>query len=122
MTGDTPRPLSDNERAVVARLLSVPFPGRDELRAQLSFTTVEGRCGCGCATVDLAVERGTAAPAPVLSSAPVSADLSDGEYYAGIVLLVDDEGYLSCLEVYAIGDEPVRQLPLADQINARPQR
>lgn len=56
MTGGTPRPLSDKERAVVARLLSVPFPVRDELRAQLSFTTVEGRCGC--ASVNLAVERG----------------------------------------------------------------
>ncbi|MCW6003744.1 hypothetical protein K1W54_04005 [Micromonospora sp. CPCC 205371] len=120
MTGDMPRPLSDDERAVMARLLSVPFPGRDELRAQLPFATVEGRCGCGCATVNLAVER-AAAPAPVLSSAPVSADLSDGEYYAGIVLLVDGEGYLSCLEVYSIGDEPVRRLPPTEQINARPQ-
>jgi hypothetical protein len=58
----------------------------------------------------------------VLASAPVSADLSDGEYYAGIVLIVDGEGYLSCLEVYAIDDEPVRQLPPAEQIDARPQR
>jgi hypothetical protein len=122
LTGaDMPRPLSGNEQAVIARLLSVSFRGRDELRAQLPFTTVEGRCGCGCATVNLTVDR-AAASAPVLSSAPVSADLSDGEYYAGIVLLVDGEGYLSCLEVYAIGDEPVRQLPLAEQINARPQR
>jgi hypothetical protein len=98
MTGDMPRPLSDIERAVIARLLSVPFPGRDELRAQLPFATVEGRCGCGCATVNLAVDH-AAALAPVRSSAPVSADLSDGEYDAGIVLLVDGEGYLSCLEV-----------------------
>lgn len=97
------------------------FHGRDELRGRLPFATVEGRCGCGCATVNLAVDR-TAAPAPVLASAPVSADLSDGEYYAGIVLIVDGEGYLSCLEVYAIGDEPVRQLPPAEQIDARPQR
>jgi hypothetical protein len=33
MSGDTPRQLSDNELAVLARLLSVPFPGRDQLRA-----------------------------------------------------------------------------------------
>lgn len=120
MTGDVPRPLSDIERGVIARLLSVPFPGRDELCAQLPFTIVGGRCSCGCATVNLAVDR-AAAPAVVLSGAPVSADLSDGEYYAGIVLLVDGEGYLSCLEVYSIGDEPVRQLPPVEQINARPQ-
>jgi hypothetical protein len=57
----------------------------------------------------------------VLSDAPVSADLSDGEFYAGVVLLVDGEGYLSCLETYSIGDEPVRQFPPVEQINARPQ-
>jgi len=62
--GDMPRPLSDIERGVIARMLAVPFPGRDEL---------------------------------------------------------DGEGYLSCLEVYSIGDEPVRRLPPAEQINARPQ-
>jgi hypothetical protein len=118
--GDMPRPLSDIERGVIARLLAVPFPGRDELRAQLPFATVGGQCSCGCATVNLAVNRAVA-PAPVLSGAPVSADISDGEFYAGIVLLVDGEGYVSCLEVYSIGDEPVRQFPPAEQINARPQ-
>jgi hypothetical protein len=99
----------------------VSFPGCDELRAQLPFVTVEGRCGCGCATVNLAVDR-AAPPASVLSSAPVSTDLSDGEYHAGLVLLVDGDGYLSCLEVYSIGDEPVRRLPPAEQINAYPQQ
>ncbi|CCH17705.1 hypothetical protein [Micromonospora lupini] len=97
MTGDDmPRPLSVIERDVIARLLSVPFPGRDELRAQLPFARVEGRCGCGCVTVNLAVDR-AAAPAAVSSSAPVSADISDDEFYAGVVLLVDGEGYLCCL-------------------------
>ncbi|MET8204292.1 hypothetical protein [Micromonospora taraxaci] len=121
MTGDdTPRPLSDIERDVIARLRSVPFPGRDELRAQLPFATVESRCGCGCATVNLAVDR-AAAPATLSSGAPVSADISDDEFYAGIVLLVDGEGYLCSLEVYSIGDEPVRRLPTVEQINACPQ-
>jgi hypothetical protein len=114
MTGDDmPCPISDIERGVIARLLSVPFPGRDELRAQLPFATVGGRCGCGCATVNLAVDR-AAAPAPVLSSAPVSADLSDGEYYAGIVLLVDGEGYLPCLGVYSIQINPANFQLLLD--------
>ncbi|MEV4210118.1 hypothetical protein [Micromonospora sp. NPDC049662] len=87
-TDGTPRPLNDIERAVIARLLAVPFPGRDELRAQLPFTTDGGRCACGCVTVNLAVDR-VAAPATVLSGAPVSADISDDEFYAGIVLLAD---------------------------------
>lgn len=76
--GDMPRLLSDIERGVIARLLAVSFPGRDELRAQLPFAIIVGQCGCGCATVNLAVDR-AAAPAPVLSGAPVSADISDGE-------------------------------------------
>lgn len=37
---DMPRPLSDIERGVIAHLLAVPFPGRDELRAQLPFAAV----------------------------------------------------------------------------------
>ena len=118
---EAPRPLTDTERAVIERLLSVSFPGRDELLAQLPHVTVEGRCGCGCVTVNLAVDR-AAAPAPVLSSAPVSADLSDGEDYAGIVLLVDGDRYLSCLEVYSMGNEPVRQLPPAERINPVPRQ
>ncbi|RIV31606.1 hypothetical protein [Micromonospora radicis] len=120
-SGDMPRPLSDIERGVIARLLAVPFPGHGELRAQLPFATVDGQCSCGCATVNIVVDH-AAAPAPVLSGAPVSADISDGEFYAGVVLLVDGEGYLSCLEVYSIGDEPVRRFPPVEQINARPQR
>ena len=115
------RPLSDPEQAVIARLLSVPFPGRDALLAQLPYVTVAGRCGCGCATVELAVDR-AAAPAPVVSGAPVSADASGGAGIAGIMLLVDGDGYLSCLEVYSVEDEPVRRLPPPGTLHPVPDR
>lgn len=117
-----PRPLTDVEHAVIRRLLDVPFPGRDQLRAQLPFTTVDGGCRCGCATISLAVDRATAPPAPVSCGAPVSADISNDGLDAGIVLLVDADGYLTALEVYTLGDEPVRRWPPVDTVHPRPSR
>jgi len=118
LPSQTRRPLSEAERAVIERLLASPFPGSDELLAQLRHTTVDGGCHCGCATVNLSVDRAGAAPAPVISAAPVSADISDGDTYTGVVLLVNS-GFLSCLEVYSIG-EPVRRLPPPHAIWPRP--
>ncbi|MCG5436155.1 hypothetical protein [Micromonospora foliorum] len=116
----TRRPLTELERAVIERLLDSPFPGSRELLAQLRHTAVDGGCGCGCATINLSVDRSRATPAPVISAAPVSADISSGDTYAGVVLLVDG-GFLSCLEAYSIG-EPVRNLPPAHVIRPRPAR
>ncbi|WP_433553480.1 hypothetical protein ACQP08_09670 [Micromonospora zamorensis] len=118
LQGQTRRPLSEAERAVIERLLASPFPGSDALLAQLSHAIVDGGCLCGCVTINLSVDRAGAAPAPVISVAPVSADISDGDTYVGVVLLVDS-GFLSCLEVYSVG-ETVRRLPPADAIWPRP--
>ncbi|WP_307803803.1 hypothetical protein [Micromonospora echinofusca] len=103
---------------MIERLLSSPFPGNRELLAQLAHTAVVEGCRCGCATVNLSVDRVQAAPAAVISDAPVSADICDGDTWAGLVLLVDD-GYLACLEVYSIG-EPVRRLPPPHTVRPRP--
>lgn len=70
------RPMTDLEHAVITRLLDAPFPGRDQLRAQLQSTSVDGGCRCGCATISLTVDRTTAPPAPVRCGAPVSADIA----------------------------------------------
>ncbi|WP_307812986.1 hypothetical protein [Micromonospora coerulea] len=105
---------------MIERLLGSTFPGSTELLAQLRHAAVEGGCGCGCATINLSVDQSSATPAPVISPAPVSADISDGDTYAGVVLLVDG-GFLSCLEVYSIG-EPVRDLPPPHAITPRPVR
>lgn len=72
----SPRPLTDIEHAVIRRLLDVPFPGRDQLRAQLQSTSVDGGFRCGCATISLTADRTTAPSAPVRCGAPVSADIS----------------------------------------------
>lgn len=123
MTGGVsqPRPLTDLERAVLQKLLTVEFPGAGDLRAQLPHALVVGCCTCGCATITLAVDASSAAPAAVTSGAPVSADISDEDQDAGVILLVDNAGYMSCLEVYSIGD-PVREFPAVEHINPYPAR
>jgi hypothetical protein len=58
------RPLTENERVVLARLLSGEFPGADAFRAQIAATSVTGVCGCGCSSLTLAVDHTKANPAP----------------------------------------------------------
>jgi hypothetical protein len=68
---DFPRPLNPKEKTILDFLLSEPFPGRDELRAQLETVTVSGRCDCGCETIDLSVDGKTVVRAPVKSRTPI---------------------------------------------------
>ena len=80
---------------------------------QLPHAVVRRRCGCGCATLDLAVDRSAAPPAAVGNSSVVaSASFSvDGLSDTDGVLLFAEDGYLSCLEVYSVADEPIRAWP-----------
>jgi hypothetical protein len=57
-----PRVLTDDEEGVLGALLAVDVPGSKELRQQARHVRVVGRCDCGCATVDLEVLGGPAAP------------------------------------------------------------
>ena len=102
-------PLSPEESATLAALLAGPDPVRGALRAQLPHTRVVGRCGCGCVTVDLAVDRTAAAPATVHENPAVDATYG-GPDFAGVMVLTD-EGYLSSLEIYSIADEPITRWP-----------
>jgi hypothetical protein len=51
------RPLTENERAVLERLLSGEFAGAEAYRAQIAVTSVTGECECGCGSLSLAVEH-----------------------------------------------------------------
>jgi hypothetical protein len=51
------RPLADNERAVLERLLSGEFAGAEAFRAQIAATSVTGECECGCGSLYLARPR-----------------------------------------------------------------
>lgn len=103
-------PLSPDAAAVLDVLLDGPGAVLGALRAQVPYVRVTGRCGCGCATVDLAVDRGAVAAAPRHSSPVVEGDCPDAEYGAGVLLFTAD-GYLSGLEIYTSADEPITVWP-----------
>jgi hypothetical protein len=98
-----PRPLSPEERALAEFLLSVEFPGRDELKSQLESAEVVGLCECGCGTVDLAI-GGPAVRAVCSEPVPVEA------YGSALdVLLFVREGLLCLIEIVDYEDK--RPLP-----------
>ncbi|MFG2093723.1 hypothetical protein [Streptomyces sp. NPDC048612] len=102
----TERPsLPAGVTAIIEALLRPGVEGREELLRQLPHTTVGRRCGCGCATVDLVVDRSAALPASVGNEVVASASFPvDGGIPAAGVLLFATDGYLSCLEVYSALD------------------
>ncbi|WP_103337067.1 hypothetical protein [Amycolatopsis sp. CA-126428] len=106
----SPRPLTPNERATLNTLLAADFPGAAELRAQAATARVTGRCGCGCPTIDLAVD-GATPRSPKKESVAVEADVPDG----GLIVFVG-EGRLSCLEYWTTADETPAEFPPPGQI------
>ena len=53
------RRLTDQERAVIERLLSVEFRDAEYFRAQIAAITVTGGCGCGCGSLNFSVDTET---------------------------------------------------------------
>jgi hypothetical protein len=112
-----PRPLKPEEVTVIRVLLDhADFDGRDELLEQIPAARVVGCCGCGCATVELAVDK---APADDAASYPVPNQATvldeDGNLIGGVLLFVKD-GCLAELEVYSFEDEPIGILPRPDRL------
>ncbi|MCZ2527688.1 hypothetical protein [Streptomyces sp. HB2AG] len=105
-----PEELAPDAAAVLAALLAGPGPVFAALRAQIPHARVTGRCGCGCVTVDLEVDRAAAEPAPPHGSPVVEASFPVAPVWAGVVALTH-EGYLSGLEVYSVADAPVTAWP-----------
>jgi hypothetical protein len=100
-----PRPLSTDERALVEYLLSVDFPGRDELWNQLGDVEVVGICECGCGSVDLSV-TGTLVRSLAESLIP-----SEGHAEGLDVLIFARGGVLSLLELVFYDDKAPRPFP-----------
>jgi hypothetical protein len=99
------------------QLLSLDFPGASVLRLQRAHARVVGRCQCGCATVDLAVDVSSAPPAQgVPSPIPAEAEVvGEGEQPGGGVIVFLEDGYLSGLEIYSYS-EPIRAWPAAGSL------
>jgi len=104
---DPPRPLSARERLMLDLLLSSDFAGVAELREQARSALVVGRCDCGCPSVDL--QAVVAAPAARLASRLVPSELEVvpvGDKPPGQVILLADDGRLSCLGYVFFGQTP----------------
>jgi hypothetical protein len=93
MTAVDSRPLTTREREVLKVLLSVDFPGVDNLRRQANEVLVVGQCGCGCPSVDFQRGRGLGMAIRVNAGLPDSydglflytvEDLGRGEILGGI--------------------------------------
>ncbi len=118
-TESFPRPLTDRERSILDHVLSVADARLDPLRRQASTVTAVGRCFCGCATIDLGVDRLHASPAVDLCSPVTEASTEHArEYpdpnYCELILFLDD-GWLSSLEIVFYTDDPVREFPPPDR-------
>jgi hypothetical protein len=101
------RDLNPDERAVIERLLSQPFAGRDQLVQQAAFVRTTGlSCSCGCPSIQLQVEI-PAQKASVEERVPVSGHGRDPDgNLVGVLLFVDD-GVMSELEFFSY----VNQVP-----------
>ncbi|MBS4102485.1 hypothetical protein [Tsukamurella paurometabola] len=113
--GESGRPLTDRERAVVDGFLSFDFPGVEEFRVQASTARAGSSCTCGCGTIALFVDRMAPASSRI-SWSPIEAEVVDdlGGVIGGLLLFTND-GYLDGLEIYSFLDEPL-QLPPIDRV------
>lgn len=103
------RPLSTNERSILERILQFDFPGAGALRHQLAAVRATIGCECGCATIDLVVDQTAAVPATDAPGLlPVTGTTEDG---LGGVIAFTRDGWLSCLEIYSVGDDPIAEFP-----------
>ena len=107
------RDLSDIERRVLTRLLSVEFPGVEALRIQVEMIHgAELNCTCGCPSITPIVDRDAAPAARGRSKLPVElVEMSRRDGVGRSVLcFVDPGGYLGNLEcVYY--DDPRAEWP-----------
>ncbi|MFD3514127.1 hypothetical protein [Streptomyces sp. NPDC058657] len=102
--------LTPDAAAVLDALLDGPGAVLAALREQVPHVRVAGWCGCGCATVDLAVDRSVVAAAPPHDSPVVEGFYGESAHGAGVMLFTS-EGYLSGMEIYTAADEPLTVWP-----------
>lgn len=113
-----PRQLTPREAEVLDFMLGVDDPRVAPLREQRKSVVATGVCGCGCASIDLAVDRERYEPAAICGQ-PISAELNPAkaavaypnESYGLLIFL--DQGWLSLLEV-SWHEKPPAEFPPAN--------
>jgi hypothetical protein len=105
-----PRQLSSEESALAEFLLSVEFPGREELRKQLRFAQVTGTCECGCGTILIQVNHAT-------DKAVATERVVVEAYGKGVdVLMFVRDGSLSIIEIVDHGDARPLRYPRPEEL------
>lgn len=119
------RPLTEPEALTLEFLLQARLPGVEELRRQIQAVQVVGQCDCGCATVDLRVDRDKVAPAPAFAKrselvvAAAASRTTAIQHPAAVWLFVDAEGWLRELEIVDwVGENPQPVFPPVDSWEA----
>ena len=112
-----PRPPTPREAEILDFMLGVDDPRVEPLREQRKSLVVTGLCGCGCASIHLAVDRGRHGPAAICRQ-PIAADVrrttavdAERTNVCGILLFLD-EGWLSVLEICWV-ETPAAEFPPA---------
>jgi hypothetical protein len=99
------------ERGLIQKLLSLPFPGRDELAAQAATALVRTGNDPSDESVLLSVDP-SLPRAPGLYRVPVDATAPDTDGMPIEFLMhVGDDGRLLEIEIYRVDGEPIRQMP-----------
>jgi hypothetical protein len=115
--GEFPRPLSLREAETLRFMLSPNDPRLDSLREQAEVALVSGMCHCGCATVDLAVDKDRARPAAGLCSEVIDTRTPQFDPDKGpfeLILYLAD-GWLKELEVVYYANDPPLEFPSMDR-------
>jgi hypothetical protein len=114
--------MDEQERSVIAHLLSAAFPGAAELREQLAFArVVEDWKPEGSPSFDIFVPAGAGTAQISDGVAPVNAYVTDEEgAYIGELILWIGNGKLTGLEYAWVTDTPPSRLPQVSQIQVSP--
>jgi hypothetical protein len=110
------RKLSQREKAILDRLLKEPFPGRDELRAQIANARVKA-IDEYYGSIEFQVNDGP--KAPVLQRVPVDAFSKDADGMLIEVLLHVVDGVVDELEVIKYDGTPIQRHPEASDLTVR---
>jgi hypothetical protein len=97
------RDLTSDERAIAEWLLLNADPPANAFLHQLDSARVTGPCGCGCPTVYLLIGPDTPRAEPRDNPAVGNALGEVNGKMVGVMLL-QRQGYLTCLEVYDLSD------------------
>ena len=96
------RDLTSDERAIAEWLLLNADPPATAFLHQLDSARVTGQCSCGFPTVDLLIGPDTPRAEP--RDNPVGDAIGEVNGKMVGVMLLQSQGYLTCLEVYDLSD------------------